>query len=201
MPEEETKQLNIRVTSKLHNKLKFLAQDNEKTMGDYINKLLNQYADNDFAGDEFKGSVIKDINIRLSNLENILLGNNSGIVKETPFTAAEAKNCTYFMKGLFEKVIKQRDYKSSKAAWLDFIPLVEKYNQWNKFYTLRLKEILLIEEPDPWTDDELNELCYGNKCPCPIYSGLKEWTGAKQFPTQQNICDRGDQLIESIEIV
>ena len=30
---------------------------------------------------------------------------------------------------------------------------------------------------------------------------LKEWTGAKQFPTQQNICDRGDQLIESIEIV
>ena len=30
---------------------------------------------------------------------------------------------------------------------------------------------------------------------------LKEWTGAKQFPTQQNICDRGDQLIESIDIV
>ena len=170
-------------------------------MGDYINKLLNQYADDDFAGDELKGSVIKDINIRLSNLENILLGNNSGIVKETPFTVAEAKNCTYFMKGLFEKVIKQRDYKSSKEAWLDFIPLVEKYNQWNKFYTLRLKEILLIEEPDPWTDDELNVLCYGNKCPCPIYSGLKEWIRAKQFPTQQNICDRGDQLIESIEIV
>ena len=55
MPEEETKQLNIRVSSKLHNKLKFLAQDNEATMGDYINKLLNQYADDDFAGDNFKG--------------------------------------------------------------------------------------------------------------------------------------------------
>tara|TARA_S200000501_G_C20376125_1_gene548400 strand:+ start:163 stop:426 length:264 start_codon:yes stop_codon:yes gene_type:complete len=65
----------------------------------------------------------------------------------------------------------------------------------------KLSATQLIEEPDPWTDDELNELCYGNKCPCPIYSGLKEWTGAKQFPTQQNICDRGDQLIESIEIV
>ncbi len=42
---------------------------------------------------------------------------------------------------------------------------------------------------------------HGNKCQCPIYSGLKEWTGAKQFPTQQNICDRGVQLIESIDIV
>ena len=73
MPEEETKQLNIRVSSKLHNKLKFLAQDNQKTMGDYINKLLNQYADEDFAGDDLKSNVIKDINIRLSNLENILL--------------------------------------------------------------------------------------------------------------------------------
>ena len=49
------------------------------------------------------------------------------------------------MKALFEKVIKQRDYKSSKEAWLDFIPLVEKYNQWNKFYTLRLKEILMMQ--------------------------------------------------------
>ena len=60
--------------------------------------------------------------------------------------------------------------------------------------TMTLQEIILKA-------DELNELCYGNKCPCPIYSGLKEWTGAKLFPTQQNICDRGDQLIESIEIV
>ena len=81
-------------------------------MGDYINKLLNQYADDDFAGDDLKGSVIKDINIRLSNLENILLGNNSGTVKETPFTAAEAKNCTYFMKGVFEKVINQSCIKT-----------------------------------------------------------------------------------------
>ena len=45
-------------------------------MGDYVNKLLNQYADDDFAGDDLKSNVIKDINIRLSNLENILLGNN-----------------------------------------------------------------------------------------------------------------------------
>ena len=30
---------------------------------------------------------------------------------------------------------------------------------------------------------------------------LKELTEEKQFPSQQNMCDRGDQLIESIEIV
>lgn len=32
-------------------------------------------------------------------------------------------------------------------------------------------------------------------------SCLKELIGAKQFPNQQNICDRVAQLIENIEII
>ena len=200
MKEKDLAQLNIKVSKELHSKLKFLAQNSDKTMEKYINSILKQSAEVDFIDDGVKSSVIEDINKRLTNLEKVFLGNNINSVKGTAFTDQEAKNCTLFMKGLFNKIFQERNYTKINQCWKDFIPLVEKFSQWNHFYTLRLKEVMLIEDPDPWTGDELNELCLGNKCPCPIYSALREWSGCNDFPTQQSICDKGSDLVDSIEI-
>ena len=200
MKENDLAQLNIKVSKQLHSKLKYLAQNSDKTMERYINSILKQSADEDFIDEGVKSSVIEDINKRLTNLEKVFLGNNLNSLKETAFTEQEAKNCTLFMKGLFNKIFHERNYTKPNDCWKDFIPLVEKFSQWNNFYTLRLKEVMLIEVPDPWTADELNELCLGNKCPCPIYSALKEWSGCFNFPSQQVICDKGSDLVNSIEI-
>ena len=200
MKENDLAQLNIKVSKQLHSKLKYLAQNSDKTMERYINSILKQSADEDFIDEGVKSSVIEDINKRLTNLEKVFLGNNLNAQKETAFTDQEAKNCTLFMKGLFNKIFHERNYIKPNDCWQDFIPLVEKFSQWNNFYTLRLKEVMLIEVPDPWTADELNELCLGNKCPCPIYSALKEWSGCFNFPSQQVICDKGSDLVNSIEI-
>ena len=63
------------------------------------------------------------------------------------------------------------------------------------YYYDRLREIILSDKPIPWTGEELNELTGDDKCNCPIRKGLINWTGTKGFPSQQEICDKGEQLI------
>ena len=84
------------------------------------------------------------------------------------------------------------------AGWNDFIPHVEQFDSWTSLLTARLKEVMLYEEPEPWTSDELNSLTKEKKCPCPIREALISWSNVKDFPNQQTICDRGEELVESI---
>ena len=135
MKEKDLAQLNIKVSKELHGKLKYLAQNSDKTMEKYINSILKQSAEVDFIDEGVKSSVIEDINKRRTNLEKVFLGNNINSVKGTAFTDQEAKHCTLFMKGLFNKIFQERNYTKINQCWKDFIPLVEKFSQWNHFYT------------------------------------------------------------------
>ena len=65
----------------------------------------------------------------------------------------------------------------------------------NKPFPDRLKEIMLSDQPAPWTGKELNELTGEDKCNCSIRKGLINWAGIRECPSQQEICDKGEELI------
>ena len=54
---------------------------------------------------------------------------------------------------------------------------------------------MLSDKPTPWTSRELNELTGNDKCNCLIRKGLITWTGKKECPSQQEICDKGEKLL------
>ena len=54
---------------------------------------------------------------------------------------------------------------------------------------------MLSENATPWTGEELNDLTGDDKCNCPIRKGLINWTGKKECPSQQEICDKGEELV------
>ena len=53
---------------------------------------------------------------------------------------------------------------------------------------------MVSDNPDPWTGKELNDLA-DDKCNCPIRKALIDWTGQVDFPSQQEICDKGNLLL------
>ena len=89
-------------------------------------------------------------------------------------------------------------FKSQKDAWTDFIPHVECYKQWSPSLSKRLMEVMLFEEPEPWTKEEFNQFTNKKITPCPIREGLISWTGLASVPDQQTICNRGKALIHEL---
>ena len=62
-----------------------------------------------------------------------------------------------------------------------------------------MKEVLLDVATTPFKAAELNDMSKNRKCECPIYLGLKEWTGCDEYPTQDLICNLGGSLVLLIE--
>ena len=96
---------------------------------------------------------------------------------------------------MFLRTVSEKGFASKKEAFLDFCQHLSRYDQWNEVSTFRLKEVMLMDDPDPCTGRELNELSKGDKCNCPIRFGLIEWTGLADVPSQQEICDKGTALL------
>ena len=119
--------------------------------------------------------------------------------KKNPFSEMDALNCTNFMRALFQKKRVKKPYSSDLDAFNELITHIESSEQWNKVYTKRLKEILLDESTSPWNAEELNTITRKRECECPIYLGLKRWTGCNEYPTQDLICNLGGSLVLLIE--
>jgi len=191
-------QLNVLLDPSLLTKVKRDARKKGYTISEYISELISKEPS------EIKNDELKLLTNRVSNLEEdiyIVKNNCPGQSnKKTirPFTKEESKNCTNFMRLIFKKVIEQKKIKSQIAGWNDFLPHVEKFDSWTSSLTVRLKEVMLFEEPEAWTSEELNSLTKQKKCPCPIREALISWSNVKDFPNQQTICDRGEELVESI---
>ena len=74
--------------------------------------------------------------------------------------------------------------------------------------SFRLKESLFIEHADPLTSEEINHLKEGEVCPQPIRTGIINWINNsdrgecccsdKEFPSQEQICEKGSMLVEEI---
>ena len=198
MTESQTKsQFNIKISKDLLIRIKRQAMMSGKSLTEHITDLItNSLSKNDIQNIDLSSvNKIEDLEKRLLSLESIVTNREYLSQKLKPFTNSEAINCTKFMRAVFDKELEKRNYDDKSEAFDDFFKSVQVYDGLNKSFSDRLKEIMLSDKPSPWTGKELNELTGEDKCTCSIRKGLIHWTGKTECPSQQEICDKGEELL------
>ena len=190
-------QFNIKISKDLLIKVKRQAMMSGKSLTEHITDLVTKsLSDNDIQNIDLPSvNKIEDLEKRLLSLESIVTNREYLSSKLKPFTNSEAINCTKFMRAVFDKELEKRNYDDKSEAFDDFFKSVQVYEGLNKSFSDRLKEIMLSDKPSPWTGRELNELTGEDKCNCSIRKGLIHWTGKIECPSQQEICDKGEELL------
>ena len=190
-------QFNIKISKDLLIKVKRQAMMSGKSLTEHITDLVTKsLSDNDNQNIELSSvNKIKNLEKRLLSLESIVSNREYLSQKLKPFTNSEAINCTKFMRAVFDKELEKRNYDNKYEAFDDFLQSVQFFDGLNKSFSDRLKEIMLSDKPSPWTGRELNELTGEDKCNCSIRKGLIRWTGKTECPSQQEICDKGEELL------
>ncbi|MFL2868899.1 MAG: hypothetical protein ACJZ78_08900 [Prochlorococcus marinus] len=190
-------QFNIKISKDLLIKVKRQAMMSGKSLTEHITDLVTKsLSDNDIQNIDLSSvNKIEDLEKRLLSLESIVTNREYLSQKLKPFTNSEAINCTKFMRAVFDKELEKRNYDDKSEAFDDFFKSVQVYDGLNKSFSDRLKEIMLSDKPSPWTGRELNELTGEDKCNCSIRKGLIHWTGKTECPSQQEICDKGEELL------
>ncbi len=190
-------QFNIKISKDLLVRVKRQAMMSGKSLTEHITDLVtNSLSENDFQNTNLSSvDKFKSLEDRLLTLESRVKNIEYLSQDLKPFTNSEAINCTKFMRGVFYKELEKRNFVDKSDAFDDFLKSVQVFDEFDKFYSDRLKEIMLSEKPTPWTGKELNELSSGDKCNCSIRKGLINWTGLIECPSQQEICDKGEELL------
>ena len=190
-------QFNIKISKDLLIKVKRQAMMSGKSLTEHITDLVTKsLSDNDIQNIDLSSvNKIEDLEKRLLSLESIVTNREYLSPKLKPFTNSEAVNCTKFMRAVFDKELEKRNYDDKSEAFDDFLQSVQVFDALNKSFSDRLKEIMLSDKPSPWTGRELNELTGEDKCNCSIRKGLIHWTGKTECPSQQEICDKGEELL------
>jgi predicted DNA binding CopG/RHH family protein len=190
-------QFNIKISKDLLIKVKRQAMMSGKSLTEHITDLVTKSLSDKGNQNNDLSSVntIKNLEKRLLSLESIVSNREYLSQKLKPFTNSEAVNCTKFMRAVFYKELEKRNYDDKSEAFDDFFKSVQVYDGLNKSFSDRLKEIMLSDKPSPWTGRELNELTGEDKCNCSIRKGLIHWTGKTECPSQQEICDKGEELL------
>jgi len=190
-------QFNIKIAKDLLIRVKRQAMMSGKSLTEHITDLItNSLSDNDIQNNYFSSiDKIKNLEERLLSLESIVSNREYLSQNLKPFTNSEAINCTKFMRGVFYKELEKRNFDDKSDAFDDFLKSVKVFDDLNKSFSDRLKEIMLSDKPSPWTGKELNELTGEDKCNCAIRKGLINWTGKTECPSQQEICDKGEELL------
>ena len=190
-------QFNIKISKELLIKVKRQAMMSGKSLTEHITDLVTKsLSENDIQNIDLSSvNKIEDLEKRLLSLESIVSNREYLSQKLKPFTNSEAINCTKFMRAVFDKELEKRNYDDKFEAFDDFFKSVQVFDGLNKSFSDRLKEIMLSDKPSPWTGRELNELTGEDKCNCSIRKGLIHWTGKTECPSQQEICDKGEELL------
>ena len=190
-------QFNIKISKDLLIRVKRQAIMSGKSLTEHITDLVTNSLSADDIQNTHLSSVdkIKDLEERLLSLESTVRNREYLSQKLKPFTNSEAINCTKFMRGVFYKELQKRNFDNKSEAFEDFLKTLQVYDEINKSFSDRLKEIMLSDKPSPWTGEELNELTGKDKCNCLIRKGLINWTGKTECPSQQEICDKGEELL------
>ena len=190
-------QFNIKISKDLLIKVKRQAMMSGKSLTEHITDLVTKsLSDIDNQNIDLSAvNKIENLEKRLLSLESIVSNREYLSQKLKPFTNSEAINCTKFMRAVFDKELEKRNYDDKSEAFDDFFKSVQVFDGLNKSFSDRLKEIMLSDKPSPWTGRELNELTGEDKCNCSIRKGLIHWTGKTECPSQQEICDKGEELL------
>jgi len=198
-------QLNVSIDPKLLEKIKESARISGKSLVGFVS---------DCFVNQIENLPVESIDSRFQTIEQSLqlIENNlqyPALKAQTqPFTPQEVENFNEFIKAIFRKESKSKGYISNKEAWNDFIEHINCFEQWDEKCSFRLKEYLFIEHGDPLTSNELSNLTEGKICPQPIRTGIINWINNsargkcccsdKDFPSQQQICEKGSLLVEDI---
>ena len=199
-------QLNVSIDPKLLEKIKESARISGKSLVAFVSDCFVNQIEN--LPVESIDSRFKTIEQRLQSIENNLQLPALKAQRIHPFTSQEVENFNEFIKAVFRKELKRKGYKSMKEAWNDFINHINCFEQWDETCSFRLKESLFIEHADPLTSEEINHLKEGDVCPQPIRTGIINWINNsdrgecccsdKEFPSQQQICEKGPLLVDDI---
>ena len=190
-------QFNIKISKDLLIRIKRQAMMSGKSLTEHITDLLTKsLSDNDIQNIDLSSvNKIEDLEKRLLSLESIVSNREYLSQKLKPFTNSEAINCTKFMRAVFDKELEKRNYDDKSEAFDDFLRSVKVYYELSNKFCDRLRDIMLSDKASPWTGRELNELTGEDECNCSIRKGLIHWTGKTEYPSQQEICDRGEELL------
>ena len=199
-------QLNVSIDPKLLEKIKESARISGKSLVGFVSDCFVNQIEN--LPVESIDSRFQTIEQRLQLIENNLQLPALKAQRTQSFTSQEVENFNEFIKAVFRKELKRKGYKSMKEAWNDFINHINCFEQWDETCSFRLKESLFIEHADPLTSGEINHLKEGDVCPQPIRTGIINWINNsdrgecccsdKEFPSQQQICEKGSILVEDI---
>jgi len=199
-------QLNVSIDPKLLEKIKESARISGKSLVAFVSDCFIKQIDN--LPVKSMESRFQMIEQRLQLIEEKIELPAPQAQKCSPFTSEEVENFNGFIKAVFQKELKRKGYKSIKEAWNDFINHINCFEQWDETCSFRLKESLFFEHGDPLTSDEINHLKDGEICPQPIRTGIINWINnsarghcccsVKDFPSQQQICEKGTILIKDI---
>ena len=190
-------QFNIKTSKDLFTRVKRQAAMSGKSLTEHITDLVTKsLSENNIEKTDFYPlNEIKELEKRLLHVESVV-GNREYVSESLkPFTNSEAVNCTKFMRGVFKQEVIKKNYENNSDAFKDLYEHIKKYEQLSQFFIDRLEEILTSDIPAPWTGSELNELTGSRKCNCSIRKGLIDWAGIIDFPSQQEICDKGEDLL------
>ena len=190
-------QFNIKISKDLLVKVKRQAMMSGKSLTEHITDLVTKsLSENDSQDIKLTyDNKIKDLEERLISLESIVRNREYISQKLKPFTNSEAINCTKFIRGVFYKQLERGNFDNKFIAFDDFLQSLRAVEDLNMTFTDRLKEIMLNDSFSPWTGEELNELTGNDKCNCSIRKALINWTGNIGCPSQQEICDKGEELL------
>ena len=193
-------QFNIKISKDLLVKVKQQAIRSGKSLTEHITDLITKslFEDDSQTSDIKHGNKLNEVEKRLLSLESIVSNREYLSKKSKPFNNSEAINCTKFMRGFFDQEFEKANFADKKIAFDDLFKTIQTFDQLSEFYSDRLKEIMLSDNAVPWTGKELNELTGNDKCNCSIRKGLIMWTGKINCPSQQEICDKGEELLSLI---
>ena len=199
-------QLNITIDPKLLEALKRESIKSGKTLSNKVSEIINQFLSKQ--KDSSSENRLEQLERKFLVLERNVSDLSIEKQKVTPFTEVESKNCSEFMREIFIQKINKEKNITRRKAFNELVKQVECFHQWNNFYTLRLKEVLFVDDYDPFSAKELNNLTLGKECPCPIRTSLINWIASSNtgkcscsnlnFPSQQEICTKGAALVANI---
>ena len=199
-------QLNVSIDQQLLEKVKKTARISGKSLVGFVSDcFINQIENLQVESIDSRFQMIEQ---RLQSIEEKIELSVADVEKTPSFTSQEVENFNEFIKAVFAKELKRKGYKSIKEAWNDFINHINCFDQWDEKCSFRLKESLFFEHGDPLTSDEINHLKEGEICTQPIRTGIINWINnssrgkcccsVKDFPSQQQICEKGRMLIKDI---
>jgi len=194
-------QFNIKISKDLLVRVKRQATMSGKSLTEHVTDLITTSLSKDEVylqgNNSFSIKTITNLEKRLMDIES-KVSNREYISKRLkPFSNQDAINCTRFMRSVFNKEIEKRDFVDNNEAFDDLLKFVKVYEEKELSISFvdRLKNIMLTDNSSPLTGEELNQITGSDKCKCAIRKGLIAWAELRNCPSQQEICEKGEDLL------